>query len=152
MKSTATRVGRPSKERTPPDGLTGVKWCPRCESWKEFRAFGKNVSRPDGYSIYCKECRRRYEKDRGTRYRDLRNSVLDLYGHKCIHCGESRRPCLDLDHIDEELAKKERAAGMSSFSRVKGILDGSLNQFDYQILCANCNRLKREKRRGYNTP
>jgi hypothetical protein len=39
------------------------KLCPRCEEKKALDKFNKNARRPDGLSVYCKECERARMKD-----------------------------------------------------------------------------------------
>lgn len=77
----------------------------------------------------------RYEKRR----RD-RQEILDLYGRVCANCGYKRdERVLQLDHVNGHPDKKYR----SGWVLYAAILSGKIPMILFQILCANCNFLKR---------
>lgn len=95
--------------------------------------------------------RRWYQKHKGTErqrsaqagrdfYWKIRNAVFDKLGGKCSRCGFEDRRALQIDHINGG-GKKEIKRG---WQWVKKALDE--NNQDYQILCANCNWIKRHER------
>lgn len=78
------------------------------------------------------------------RYRDkLRKSIFNILGFKCIKCGFSDIRALQIDHINGGGAKEQKT------------MNGNKGVYRYyrdhpketkkklQILCANCNWIKR---------
>lgn len=75
--------------------------------------------------------------------RNLRNSVIEILGGKCVKCNFSDFRALQIDHINGGGSKerKERAY-KGSFHR--HVIRSFLNKENkYQLLCANCNWIKR---------
>lgn len=75
--------------------------------------------------------------------RRLRQSAIDILGGKCINCGFSDIRALQIDHINGGGSKerKELKCG-GNFHRL--VLKSFLNNENkYQLLCANCNWIKR---------
>lgn len=89
---------------------------------------------------------KKYNKDYRLRVRAL---VLKQYGKgeiKCVRCGESRIPCLSIDHINgggnthrKEINKKGLA--FYNWLRQNDFPDG------YQTLCMNCQFMKKIENR-----
>ena len=89
------------------------------------------------------------EQARGFRERynqKLREEVLTHYGDgklACIICGESRLPCLSIDHINGSGRKHREALGLRAgipfyqWLRKQGFPDG------YRTLCMNCQFCER---------
>ena len=114
----------------------------------------------------CKEClrkrnrqwlrlhygeRRKYHRNYSER---LRQEVFSLLGGaKCSRCGFSDIRALQIDHINGRGAYKERRRlGGPRFYRqiIKDYQNGKKG--DYQILCANCNWIKRHERLEWRSP
>jgi hypothetical protein len=93
------------------------------------------------HKIYFKEYRKRPEiriKERmRSRVRSflIRLEILRLLGNKCIRCGNTDFRVLQIDHINKN-GTKERAIRKI----LREIKEGSKA---YQLLCANCNWIKR---------
>lgn len=92
---------------------------------------------------------RQLNKDSGRR---IKLAVFALYGSACQKCGFADDRALQIDHINgtgEHKARSHRRSGLSLYS---AILRGDMAQEDFQLLCANCNWIKRvendECRRG----
>ncbi len=68
----------------------------------------------------------------------LRLAAFQKLGGKCIRCGFSDNKALQLDHINGGGTQSGKSISWSI--RYKSVLSGSL---DYQLLCANCNWIKR---------
>jgi hypothetical protein len=96
---------------------------------------------------YCFECsknaRYAWKKTNGITYegqlrRARRKLSLELLGGKCVKCGFSDTRALQIDHVNgggtKERVKDSRIAE-------KNVING--NTTDYQLLCANCNWIKR---------
>ena len=80
--------------------------------------------------------------------------IFDLLGRKCRRCGFNDSRALQIDHLLGH-GKKERT-GLTSYDKyVKNIYllalssPKELNE-KYQILCANCNWIKRFENREHN--
>ena len=85
-----------------------------------------------------------------TPYREW---ILDRLGRKCSRCGFSDTRALQIDHIDGGGNKGEKASGGLGYYRlVLDELDAGIKN-KYQILCANCNSIKKienKEARGAN--
>lgn len=71
-------------------------------------------------------------------------AILELLGAKCKRCGFNDKRALQIDHINGG-GTKERLQHGGSYNRkvLEKIMNGS---DEYQILCANCNWIKRYMR------
>jgi hypothetical protein len=70
-----------------------------------------------------------------------RKEMLDTMGGKCIRCGYDDYRALQIDHINGNGHKERRLTGPVYWRRVlKSYLN---NEKKYQLLCANCNFIKR---------
>lgn len=81
--------------------------------------------------------RKEYSRERQRKLRDKAIEVLG--GSRCIKCGFSDIRALQIDHVNGN-GKKEREK-MGQIVMYKKIID--TNGVGYQILCANCNWIKR---------
>ena len=80
--------------------------------------------------------------------RDIKIEVLFYYGGDklaCILCGETRLPCLTIDHIDNK-TKDGKLYGIRLYKKLKA--DNFPRGF--QTLCMNCQWVKREENKEYN--
>jgi hypothetical protein len=69
----------------------------------------------------------------------LRKRIFTLFGQVCSHCGNTDVRCLQLDHVYGGGKQEARRIG------AKGICYKAFkNPTQYQILCANCNWIKRD--------
>lgn len=79
--------------------------------------------------------------------RRLREQVFDLFGKRCVRCGFNDERALQLDHINGGGVREAKRLGGP-----KGVWRNSLENPDkYQILCANCNWIKRRENKEYPT-
>lgn len=75
----------------------------------------------------------------------IRNSVLEALGGKCIKCGFIDKRALQIDHINGG-GSKERKTREYKGSFHSNVLRSFLNKENkYQLLCANCNWIKRSE-------
>lgn len=88
---------------------------------------------PDYYKIYYKK-----------RYAGLRDMVIATLGGKCVKCGFKDVRALQIDHVN---GGGYKAFNTKSFSREtywrSVLVSYSSNKGEYQLLCANCNWIKR---------
>lgn len=80
-----------------------------------------------------------------ARSRALRLRVLMLFGGKCQYCGFSDPRALQVDHKNGG-GNQERKILKGTSSRYKQVLADPTR---YQLLCANCNWIKREEEQEY---
>lgn len=85
---------------------------------------------------YSKEAHNRA----GKKYsQNLRKAVIAFLGGKCIKCGFSDERALQIDHVYGG-GRKDRV-GLSSSAFYKKVLADTAGK--YQLLCSNCNWIKR---------
>lgn len=70
----------------------------------------------------------------------LRDEVLALFENKCGKCGFSDRRALQVDHVLGN-GKQDKHRGIPMYKKVLADTTGM-----YQLLCANCNWIKRHER------
>lgn len=74
----------------------------------------------------------------------IRQETFDAYGGAfCKRCGFTDTRALQLDHVNGtgHVQKKEIGSGLRLYQFLKK--NGYPNQEEYQILCANCNTIKK---------
>ena len=108
-------------------------------------------------SITCSEaCRKKNrhiwlkEHNWGKTF-DYRLLIVHKLGAKCNICGFGDIRALQIDHVKGHGNKDRKESGLDNYRYFKRVwnevLDGSLK---YQILCANCNWIKRFKNKEHN--
>jgi len=107
---------------------------------------------------YNKEYGKRYMPDYLMRRTDkIRTEIHTLLGSRCSKCGFSDDRALQIDHVKGN-GYEERHKFHSFYSYQKHILSEiKASSKDYQLLCANCNWIKRwenpnERRRKRTLP
>lgn len=74
-------------------------------------------------------------------YRDrIRKETLDMLGGKCIQCGFADYRALQVDHINGGGHAERKLQGYDVNIVFRNVRD---NRDKYQLLCANCNVIKR---------
>ena len=72
---------------------------------------------------------------------NARKELIELLGGKCVRCGFDDPRALQVDHIDGGGCKAVKSIkGNKNYYHLKKVREGSA---DYQLLCANCNWIKR---------
>lgn len=131
------------------------KYCRNCSKiaylekrrdWAEKHPKLMKQYKDKSYQKY-KEERHKYDKY----YRmKLRMKILKLLGEQCVKCGFSDWRALQVDHIHGKGAK-ERKQFKSSKSYYEFLINKIENgSKDYQLLCANCNWIKRYDKKEHN--
>lgn len=75
--------------------------------------------------------------------RNLRKSVLEALGGKCIKCGFADIRALQIDHINGGGSKERKNLGTGGSFHKQVLKSFIANENKYQLLCANCNWIKR---------
>lgn len=78
----------------------------------------------------------------------LREQVIIKLGGKCAWCGYGNPVALQIDHVDGG-GSKIRRAGQNWYKFYKEIIGGT-HPHRVQLLCANCNMVKRHKECGWS--
>ena len=111
---------------------------------EEYRAYKRKYSSEHRKEFYI------YQK----RYRQkLRVEVLETLGSKCQKCGFSDIRALQIDHINGGGSKELKSLGKCGSRYTKFLMNiKNLGKDDkeklfskYQLLCANCNWIKRSE-------
>lgn len=98
--------------------------------------FNNHSRGKDGKQSWCIVCMNEANR---ARYREVRDMALQKLGNVCVNCGWSDPRALQIDHIDGG-GKIERKT-MNNVSLHKKIASGDTD--GYQLLCANCNWIKK---------
>jgi len=117
-----------------------VKECKNCKSKGPFN---KDRNKKDGLSFYCTVC----ERAKGRLiYQRWRQKSIDLLGGVCVKCGFSDPRALQIDHIHGG-GRQERLSiangGGPNANKMYQLVAADVNHEKYQLLCANCNVIKR---------
>jgi hypothetical protein len=78
----------------------------------------------------------------------LRQQVIKLLGGKCKQCGFSDLMALQIDHINGDGNKERKSVHCDT--RMRKILKNENERKRFQILCANCNFIKRYTNNEHN--
>ena len=82
---------------------------------------------------------------RRQKHQKTRNEILDILGRICKKCGFSDERALHIDHVCGGGSKQRKKYGGATFENILSELkEGSS---EYQVLCANCNAIKRVEER-----
>lgn len=76
-----------------------------------------------------------------NRLRNLRKLLIEVLGGECIECGFKDPRALQVDHINGNGAEERRMSGGNLTRKIIRSVMGNENK--YQLLCANCNWIKR---------
>ena len=136
-----------------------MKTCTRCSEEKELELFARRSRSSDGRSSWCKECYKKYDRDRyqfgDDKIRKATNKERTktiareyiweyLLGSSCVDCSETDPLVLEFDHRDG--SGKER--------NISDMLGLNLNRIKAEIAkcdvrCANCHRRRTIKQLGF---
>ncbi len=120
-----------------------AKVCPKCGAEKAASEFGK-AKRRDGLRSYCKECEK---KRQSADIAKVKQEVYSKLGQVCRHCGFADKRALQIDHVNGG-GNKEHKEISNAYSFLKKVATDATGS--YQLLCANCNWIKRAEQREHN--
>jgi len=135
--------GKPHKDGTATFVLGG-----RCKTCSKvfFREFGEKwrKSNVEAYKKYRRTQMREWR-------RRVRLQVIEHLGGKCLNCGFSDVRALQIDHIKGggNAQRKLYASGNNS-ELSRRILSLPRTNGIYQLLCANCNWIKKEENQEHS--
>jgi len=80
-----------------------------------------------------------------------REKMFNLLGNKCCRCGFTDKRALQIDHINGNGIKERRLYNAKDFWRI--VIKSIENKENkYQLLCANCNWIKRHENKEWGRP
>jgi hypothetical protein len=98
-----------------------------------------------GYYAIHKDNWRKYY---GKNLRDIRDRVFQKLGNCCVRCGFSDSRAFQIDHVFGGGGKELRMFNTRRKAYYQKILDDTEGR--YQLLCANCNWIKRHEKKEWN--
>jgi len=104
------------------------------------------------YKAEHKELYKKYSKNFYVRFR---YALIELLGGTCVNCGFDDVRALQIDHINGDGAeerKKHRGSLLYKSMLERYIKDPQKFCVNYQLLCANCNWIKRSTNKEYKKP
>ena len=114
-----------------------TRFCPRCERTLPLNGFSRAPERRDGIRSICKNCEGVLGK---ARTESLKQQIYDKLGNSCCRCGFSDKRALQIDHVNGG-GNQEHSEIKNHLKFLKKVLEDA--DGNYQILCANCNWIKR---------
>lgn len=84
----------------------------------------------------------KYRAQQTKSHEKIKNTVFAMFGNKCTRCGFDDQRALQIDHIDgakEPMGHKHRSGNGLYGAIHKGLKSPE----EFQLLCANCNWIKR---------
>lgn len=147
----------------------GLKHCTVCKIWKMKIEFHKDSSRSDGLDSRCKKCKSKHDKIKNTHFKQnipifnydenyrLKNStilrlkrrlprlqLIIILGGQCIECKYNLDiRALQIDHIKGGGTKEVKRFGSLSKMCKYYLCNIEIAKANLQVLCANCNVIKR---------
>ena len=101
------------------------------------------LNRQEFYQMLKRKYPILFRKRQMVRHR-LRLYFMDLHGGRCSRCGFSDTRALQIDHVNGGGVQELRRLGYKEF--LWRVVDPAFSK-DYQVLCANCNWIKRDENR-----
>ena len=152
--------------------MSNMKKCTSCLLQKDESEFNRRGKNNPKLRTYCKDCSylkinkerkreiqkkfegtpngKQYKRDYQRQYlRELRLEVIKALGGKCVRCGFSDSRALQIDHINGGGNHERKFLGFSSGFHRKVLVSISNNEGKYQLLCANCNWIKRMENKEF---
>ena len=127
-------------------GTTNIKHkgkglCLVCyEKQRDSTTKGKRLSQRK----YREENRDKIRASQRNAKKRKKEEIHTLLGNKCVKCGFDDNRALQIDHINGGGYTERKEYSKNPSKYYKNILDSILNKENkYQLLCANCNWIKR---------
>jgi len=115
---------------------------------KKYKAEHREQNRKHNRKAYKKHGHK-YRLQMKLRRRKIKDGILSLLGNKCIKCGFDDRRVLQIDHKDGGGLKHMRTFSCELQYYIAVLNELKEGSQDYQLLCANCNWIKRyEEKEG----
>lgn len=119
---------------------------------EKYRAYNKKSYQKNRVKIlkakqaYCLKNASQIKKKRNERYAVRKKQIIAFLGDKCKHCGIKDIRVLQIDHINgggqREIRQNKNLGTLNHYYR-QMTANGDAFLKKYQLLCANCNWIKR---------
>ncbi len=76
-------------------------------------------------------------------YQRTKEEVVELFGGKCVKCGFSDIRALQMDHVNGKKGMPRSIRKRGGHYLYRNIITGKVSKDLFQLLCANCNWIKR---------
>jgi hypothetical protein len=101
---------------------------------------------------YNKKNRAKLSKQQLVKYHERRALSYKILGDKCCKCGYDKWPALQIDHKTDQIGRHDPRRKAAAFKLHKFIREHPEEaKKEFQLLCANCNWLKRWEERESGT-
>ena len=111
-------------------------------NWKEDKEAIRDRKRKE-HRLYNKTHRKEINRKSRLRNRATRKELLEFLGGKCVKCGFDDWRGLQIDHINGG-GHQDIKSFKNTAAYWKAIRESFIrNEGKYQVLCANCNQIKR---------
>ena len=139
--------------------VSNEKICSRCQIQRDINQFGLHPNGKDGRRTICNKCRCLDAKRNRDNNPELRQRLLDggkaraalrrievikFLGSKCVKCGFDDERALQVDHVNSDGFKDKNISASKRFARIQETPER------YQLLCANCNWIKRVEKEEHS--
>ncbi len=114
-----------------------TKTCTKCGATKAIDQFVRWNRSPDGRHHWCKPCKYGQTNELNASNRE---ALLDLYGRQCRRCGFDDERALQVDHVN---GGGTQHWGRINHNRTRFTKDVLAHPERFQLLCANCNAIKK---------
>lgn len=94
--------------------------------------------------------RKRTERER-TKYNESRKIALEKLGNKCVRCGFNDPRALQIDHKNNDGYKQRKEMNVRKFHKILLTMATEELKNKYQLLCANCNWIKKHEKKWRGT-
>jgi 5-methylcytosine-specific restriction endonuclease McrA len=88
-----------------------------------------------------------YLKEKQSYYDKCRRFIVEFFGGCCAHCGFTDFRALQMDHIERRGEKEIRLGLAERYLLIRDNPEQARQRF--QLLCANCNSIKRFEKKEY---
>lgn len=111
------------------------------KSYKKHKA-----KRLEAKRLYCSKNKLKIREQRNERYKKRKAEIFKALKNQCKHCGNSDIRVLQIDHINgggRKEIKSFNSGGYLHYYYKQLVQDKITFLKKYQLLCANCNWIKR---------
>ena len=119
------------------------------KTYSEDRRRNISLGMNNRVSLTKEERRKRNNERRKALSKKHRDAVIEAMGGMCVVCGFNDPRALQIDHVNGDGYKESRGISHGEDYNVK-VLKSFLNKENkYQLLCANCNWIKRAENKEH---
>lgn len=128
--------------------LTQQGRCSSCARAIDARLLEKSRQRQIGV-LYCGPCRLSKNETGRRLNRRLRLSAVEALGGRCAACGFPDARALHIDHVHG--GGRDDRSGLHPHAFLRRVVELATSGL-YQLLCANCNAIKKHEQREVGGP